>query len=587
VDAGWARIHSDRLNDYWVSTIGNDCGGQSQTPPNGWLNGGKIHTGPGACDGQLELPSADAGWMGFFTNPNADGKLILVIAEDKCGGGVQQVPATGVVLGKVATGPGNCDGIPEAYSYTGTAIDAGSVYIVYMPIDKTAQNSLPKGAFESLSWTGLSGWAYDNDTNVTTVHVYVDNSPWKQISANVARNDSNGNHGFSYTFTAADLASLDTSKNHTFRVYAINSPQGDNPELNGSPRTLAAQVNSTTAPTSNTVTASASITMETGSSLIFDKVKITCDTLETVNSGDTIDNVKPGQTCYLTVKVKNEGSKDLEDIEIELESDSSDVDGDSVDISSLDSGDSEEKTLELEIDEEADDGNVDMTITATGKDENGTSYKTIFNFKLEIDRLKHDLPVSRIKVDPVSVDLCKDTKVEVTVTVENKGKKDEDKVAVELSVPGLNFVKKITDIEIEQDEEEKFVFSIPVSKKTAFGSFQATAKSFFDNAGESRSKTASIVVVKCEVPVVKPEPVVVQPPKDEIIIIAPPAPEEKSSGLASGALLTGVLVLANLIALTVLGVMGYGYFRKKPDPLAEQFEDEKSLEEVSKPRDYY
>src|SRR5574341_582190 len=89
VDAGWARLHSDQLNNYWVSTIGADCGGQSQNPPNNWLNGGKIHSGPGLCDGLLELPSADSGWLGFFTNPNADGKLILVIAEDACGGGTQ------------------------------------------------------------------------------------------------------------------------------------------------------------------------------------------------------------------------------------------------------------------------------------------------------------------------------------------------------------------------------------------------------------------------------------------------------------------------------------------------------------------
>ncbi len=625
VDSGWARIHSDKLTDYWVSSIAVDCNGQAQSPPNNWLFGGKIHTGPGLCDNQIELPSGDSGWMGFYTNPSADGKLILVIADDKCGSVSQSVPSTGVVLGRVRTGPGQCDGKPEAVSYNNVSIDSGSMYVVYLPVDKTPQNGLPIGMFENLTSAGLSGWAYDSNAPSISVDVYVDSSFWKTLNANVPRQDlvtsnktPDANHGFSYSFTQADLSALDVSKNHTFHVYAINSPQGDNPLLNGSPKLLAALVNATpttngtnstnpgtnsTGSTPTTVTASSTLYMEANDRLIIDKVKITCDKLETVNEGTTIDNVKPGQTCQLTVKVKNTFSDtDIEDIEVEADPEDSGVDGSTEDITSIDGGDSEEVTLELEVDEDAEDGKVKIHVTAKGTDENGAEHSDELIFTLEIERLKHDLPINKIVVNPSQAKPCETSRIDVTVYVENKGQRNEDEVAVELSVPALSFVKKITDLSIDQDEEEKVTFSVPISRTSPIGSFKATAKSFFDNVGESGSKTADVVIVKCEeTVVVSPpqnnqnfqtspvsEPVVVPPPRVDNIVVVPPKQDNQTNGTSffDSALFTGILVMANLLALTVLGVMGYGYFKKPKDPLAEQFEDDKSVEEVSL-KDYY
>ncbi len=638
-DAGWARLHSDRLTDYWVSTIAVDCNGQAQSPPNNWLFGGKMHSGPGLCDNQIELPSADSGWIGFYTNPSAEGKLMLIVAEDKCGGVSQNVPTTGVVLGRVRTGPNQCDGISEAVSYNNVSIDAGSMYIVYLPMGQAnPQNGLPIGQFESLTNTGLSGWAYDSDAPSISVNVYVDNQFWKDLQANAPRPDlvssnktPNGNHGFSYTFTSADLAALNVSKNHTFHVYAINSPQGDNPLLNGSPKLLAAFVNSTQTNNSNTsgnttnstnnnttnttnngsnntstsVSASTTLYMETRERLIIDKVKINCDSLETVTEGSTIDNVAPGQTCQLTVKVKNTFSDgtEIEDIEIEAKPDNGDVDGDNADITSLDDGDSQEKTLELKVDADADDRKVNVKITVEGKDENGAQHKDELNFKLEIERLKHDLPITKMVISPTQAKPCETSRIEVNVYVENKGQRDEDEVAVELSVPGLSFSKKITDVSIDQDEEEKITFSIPITSTSPAGSFKATAKSFFDNVGQSQSKTADVVIVKCtnDVVTVPPaqnnqnfqtspvsNPVVTPPPFVNDIVVVPPAgsnTQTQGTSFFDSALFTGVLVMANLLALTVLGVMAYGYFRKPKDPMAEQFEDDKQLDVG--PKDYY
>jgi heme/copper-type cytochrome/quinol oxidase subunit 2 len=80
-------------------------------------------------------------------------------------------------------------------------------------------------------------------------------------------------------------------------------------------------------------------------------------------------------------------------------------------------------------------------------------------------------------------------------------------------------------------------------------------------------------------------------PQDGIIVI-PPAGQEENSTFWGSALFTGILVLANLVALTVLGVMGYGLYRKKSgtqqefeQQFEEQFEDDKEMGFESK--DYY
>ena len=638
VDGGWVRIHSANYSDYWVGAVAMNCGGQTQDTPKNWINGGKIQTGPALCDNQIELQSGDAGWVGLYTKPEADGALSFVVAENKCGGSVESVPSGGVVLGKVSTGPGVCDGKPEGTSYNGLTIDAGSMYVVYVPIDHTPKNFVPIGEFEKLDSRELSGWAFDNDTSATAVRVYVDGSSWKELVADRKNSDAfhagkipDKNHGFRYEFSDHDLEAFGNG-NHTFNVYAVDASVSDSYLLlNGSPKVLTVvlpqQTNTTntsnvTQPDSNTtlpvtVSASATLFMENTKqiinttnttttnttttnttttttsttstdygSLLIDRVKINCNKLTTVTEGANI-NAAPGQLCNLTVKVKNTGSRDIEDIFIEADPDNSDVDGDSADISSLDSGDYEEEILELSIDSEAEDGEVEVTLTAEGEDDRGVMRSDTFTFTLEIERSRHDLQITNIFVVPKEAKLCEVSRIDVTVYVENKGQDDEDAAAVELSVPGLGFVKK-TSVYIGEGEEQRIYFSIPVSSKSSAGTFKAAAKSFYDTVVLSDSLTADIVALKCEQKqeVANLEPLVVIPPRidgENDTVYVPPA-EEQGSGWFGSAVLTGVLVLANLVALTVLGVMAYGYF-KKPE-FEEQYEDNKPVEEF-KIKDYY
>ena len=75
-----------------------------------------------------------------------------------------------------------------------------------------------------------------------------------------------------------------------------------------------------------------------------------------------------------------------------------------------------------------------------------------------------------------------------------------------------------------------------------------------------------------------------QAPGDELIMI-PSANSENSSTLLDGVWLTTILVLANLIALSVLGVMGHAIFKKKKTPMKEQHAE--SEDESFEMKDYY
>ncbi len=85
------------------------------------------------------------------------------------------------------------------------------------------------------------------------------------------------------------------------------------------------------------------------------------------------------------------------------------------------------------------------------------------------------------------------------------------------------------------------------------------------------------------------EQVVTPPPHVDDIVIVPPLRSEatpKQDWFDSG-WFTGALVLANLTALIILGIMGYTFYHKKPDEFEEQHVDDKNFEEVTTPREYY
>ena len=99
------------------------------------------------------------------------------------------------------------------------------------------QNSIPFGKVEVLTENGCSGWVYDNDlgSNAASVRVFIDGNFYKQVNADVSRNDlvANGqlntpNHGFNINFIGLLPGS------HSVTVFAVDNLSQNNIEIENS-----------------------------------------------------------------------------------------------------------------------------------------------------------------------------------------------------------------------------------------------------------------------------------------------------------------------------------------------------------------
>lgn len=341
------------------------------------------------------------------------------------------------------------------------------------------------------------------------------------------------------------------------------TPPGSNPPPSSSPGN------------SVVVTASADLYMQGKSPnyLLIDRVKIMCDgKSETIEDGDAVE-MNPGEECEVIIRVENNHpDENMEDVEVEVDPQDSDIDGGSDTISRISDGDEEEVIIPLKVEEDADTGKVTVVISVEGEDESNKRHADEMEFIVEVERKKHDLKVQKVIV-PSTVDACLQSEVDVIISVENAGERDEDEIAVELSIPGLKFVKKISDIEIDEEDEERVTFTVPVSKFSK-GAYKGTVTTFYDSVAVSGSKEVTINVQGCvsdeedgigksfnSIPLTELPPIVPNESSKDI------EPAQTSSLAISSVLYTLVLLAANVAALTILGVMGYGLFKKKDDEM--------------------
>ena len=95
----------------------------------------------------------------------------------------------------------------------------------YVVIDVQDPNKLPVGYVDVANCSTISGWAKDDDTSgAVAVHVYDGATFLGETYANMYRSDV-GNHGFAFPIPQSHK----DGTQHTYRVFAINQPQGNNP----------------------------------------------------------------------------------------------------------------------------------------------------------------------------------------------------------------------------------------------------------------------------------------------------------------------------------------------------------------------
>jgi hypothetical protein len=153
--------------------------------------------------------------------------------------------------------------------------------------------------------------------------------------------------------------------------------------------------------TSNQINRTANIKTNANSKLSFDSVKVSLEdgSWKNIDNNDTLgDDAKPGDTFAVKVKLENlftdDEEIDMDNVEVialfkGAGESGDDIDGDSESVD-IDAG---EKSSEVEIDFdetmidwEATSGKLEMTLEATGNDDNGATHTAAYNFYIEVKR---------------------------------------------------------------------------------------------------------------------------------------------------------------------------------------------------------
>jgi len=323
------------------------------------------------------------------------------------------------------------------------------------------------------------------------------------------------------------------------------------------------------------------------------KVRIQCDTTsKSLSNGDTVKNLKPGESCSMEVQVENlfndnENALKTSGIEftttdVRVESGSNDVDvndnSDSID--NLNAGDDDSLSFDLTIEDDADAHTVSVDITVKATDENGAIHGETRHVRMEVVRVTHDIQVKRIEVSPSRIETCDATNVRLAVGVLNLGKRDEKDAAVEVTANDLKFVKKSATVELDKNDETTINFDIPVPKNQKAGTVRIDAQTFFDTLAASNTASVDLIVEPCSAdaastPVVSTTtggtatPVVTQTQPSTVIVPASSsgtaaAPKKTSSFTDSNAYVALLVVASVVILLVLIGMIAMLVRRKQP-----------------------
>jgi uncharacterized cupredoxin-like copper-binding protein len=265
----------------------------------------------------------------------------------------------------------------------------------------------------------------------------------------------------------------------------------------------------------STVVASSDLRMQAVNQLNLKKARIDCDgNTESLDNGEKVEDLKPDMKCSLEMDVENKfdndddeysdgtekriGDLEFDTASVEIEVDDSDFDvSEDTDLDGLGADDEDTATLEFEIDEETDDSTYTMDIFVYGEDENGAIHGEHWIIKLDVSRLSHDVQIRSPSLSPTTVSACDGGSVRFVSRISNFGKRDEDAVAVELSIPDLKYEKRVTDIELDSDDSTSVSFVVEVPANSKPGIYRSTISTFFDDTAPSNSQALEFTVEKC------------------------------------------------------------------------------------------
>lgn len=209
---------------------------------------------------------------------------------------------------------------------------------------------------------------------------------------------------------------------------------------------------------------------------------------------DDLKDIRPGDKLDVTVNLENKfRSRDniaVEGIDVSVRVEGSDFDDDdSEDLGDLSEDDQDSVSIALEVDDEADKQTATMNIEAQGRDENGALHGDAAEANVKVERDTHDIAVQSMVLTPEVV-TCSDESAQFSVKIKNIGRRDEKEVALNVDSNSLSFRDRVSNLELDRDDERIKIFSIPLQKNLKAGKYAIQVQTFTDNVELSNTEVA-------------------------------------------------------------------------------------------------
>jgi uncharacterized membrane protein len=375
------------------------------------------------------------------------------------------------------------------------------------------------------------------DVSLSTSSLTVSEKPTRGFSTSFTVNN-NGTvdlTGLSVALTTTELIGF----NVTLSPSSFNLANGSTPQVITVTGNVPEDVNTRLSPFSGTITVSGTaITSKTialdvtaNTQLNLDKVKAKVDgKSKSVDSGDTIKDVLPGDKVVFTGDIENLFSDDedieIEDVEIEIIIESIDDEGDddledSEDVGDIEADDEESFSIEFNVPEDVEEGDYDVIITIEAEDENGAKHSVEWELTLQIEKDKHDVQITKASVSPSKVSCSRNIKVDVEL--KNQGRSDEDEIVLLIESADLEIENEDTSIEeIEEgtgdDTEFDKTYTFRVGDDVKAGTYSIDVTAYYDSDTESDSTSIDVTVEKCSAAAAEDE----EDEEETVVVVSPP-----------------------------------------------------------------
>ncbi|NOZ80056.1 MAG: hypothetical protein GXP63_00140 [DPANN group archaeon] len=230
---------------------------------------------------------------------------------------------------------------------------------------------------------------------------------------------------------------------------------------------------------------------------------------ERVSDGETIDNIKPGDTIRFKGEVENTWStsrtedKDINDIEADLFveniDDSDDID-ETLDINDLNARDTDTFEYTFVVPLNTDEDTFDGYVILRGEDDDNARHYYRLDFSLKVERDRNDIKLSDIVVQPQT--LSCDRSFSVDARIINIGRDTQRNVVLEVKSSQLNIQQQETGIRLsdnpddsDNEFEKNFLLSIPDTQRA--GTYRLNINAYLDRTSLADFKTADIIVKDC------------------------------------------------------------------------------------------